>query len=163
MRRRLAAAVLVCLPLASPPASGQTFHDAALGLVGLALNGGGWVRVGASVNSREGGCSSSEAALQATAERALRQDGIAIRRDPGVSLWVSVVALPYSVGCATAVKIELDFKVGELFVRGFESFELLVGPRGDAADRLLRSVAVMVSTLANRLRLELDVARQEGR
>ena len=99
-RRGIAAAVLV-FALAPAAAWGQVFFDGALGPAGVWLQGDGWIDVRAYV-SRDGGdslCSAREAVLQATAERALRQDGIAVRRDVSLlRLMVGVISLNATVG-----------------------------------------------------------------
>ena len=170
-RRRIATALLV-FALAPAVAWGQVFFDEALGLAGVWLQGDGWTDVRAYVSADGDGslCSSREAVLQATAERALRQDGITVRREMSVlSLMVGVIPLEtktvggVSTGCATSIEIDLNFAFGLLTVRVFTFSTLLVGPRENMAARVRRTVEDEVSTLANRLRLELDAAARERR
>jgi hypothetical protein len=177
MKRRGIAAAVLMFALVPAVAWGQVFFDAPLGPAGVWLQGDGWIDVRAYVSAGDGSlCSSREAVLQATAERALRQDGITVRREvPAfLSLIVGVTSLETTVGgvstgCATSIEIDLHMAIdlnlaaGLLTVRVFTFSTLLVGPRGDMGDRVRRTVEDEVSTLANRLRLELDAAARERR
>ena len=111
-----------------------------------------------------------EELIQAEAERALRRDGIPVRRERSdLALAVSTISMVVrtregeSLGCAVSMLVEFDYWTGvppRSAVRVFSAHRLLLYETGAAEVRVRQVVDEYVSVMANRLRLELDANRE---
>lgn len=172
MRRgQIATAALVAMLTAATPAVGQpgqpSFWSAGLELIGQSLAAGPEDRIRLRVQTRGEQCGIGQDLIASEAERALRRDGIGVGRELvlGPVLLISVLALPVArggqvLGCALSVVVELDWRGLAQRVRAFQTVEVLVVPLGEQAGIVRVAVEESVSVLANRLRRELDTARE---